>query len=436
LSALLVALASAAQAQTTIRVPVDYPTIQSAIDAAANGDIVLVTPGTYVENINFLGKTITVTSEGGAELTRIDGGRNGSVVTFASGEGRASVISGFTLTNGQNHDQGGGILVRNASPSIVGNIIANNLACGGPGIMATDSGLLVRNNTIINNKTSGCSGGVYGGGVTVFRGASAEIVDNLIAGNLSRGMAGGVSLWGTASPAVSGNVIQGNSCLGGGCGGGITIVSFQAVIAQNLIVGNSGSDGGGINWVLSPSQGQAGPLIVNNTIAHNIAARGSEIFAESFDATSVLHNNIIIGTRGISAVHCEDLPPSFRFNNVFTTQAAPYSGTCSDRTGIGGNISAEPAFAYSANGDYRLQLGSPGLDAGDNTAPQIRPRDADGNPRIVDGDRNASSVIDMGAYERGTSLAPAFHYFGGLAAARRLRSLIPVPLRFRSAPSV
>src|SRR6266853_1140202 len=61
-------------AATTIRVPTDYRTIQAAISAASNGDTIVVSPGTYAEHINFLGKAITVQSAQGPGGTVIDGG--------------------------------------------------------------------------------------------------------------------------------------------------------------------------------------------------------------------------------------------------------------------------------------------------------------------------------------------------------------------------
>lgn len=129
----------------TIHVPADYATIQGAIDAAVDGDLVLVAPGVYVENIDFLGKAITLQSEAGADVTIIDGGSctTGddfcSVVTFSSGEMRNSVLDGFTLTGGTGRyiqrylgfvrvqiDMGGGAFCLNASPTIKNCIITDN----------------------------------------------------------------------------------------------------------------------------------------------------------------------------------------------------------------------------------------------------------------------------------------------------------------------
>src|SRR5689334_21325474 len=78
----VLAASPSARCQNMLNVPAVYPTIQSAINAANSGDTVLVAPGTYVENINFNGKAITVTSSAGASSTIIDGGANGSVVAF------------------------------------------------------------------------------------------------------------------------------------------------------------------------------------------------------------------------------------------------------------------------------------------------------------------------------------------------------------------
>src|SRR6516162_2930207 len=117
-------ISSAVQANQLL-VPADYSTIQSAINAASAGDTVLVSPGTYYENLDFKGKAITVASAAGSQATIIDGSHAGSVVNFSNGEGPDSIIEGFTLQNGS-AIWGSGVSVVFAAPTIVSNIIQNN----------------------------------------------------------------------------------------------------------------------------------------------------------------------------------------------------------------------------------------------------------------------------------------------------------------------
>ena len=84
----------------TYYVPDDYPTIQEAINGSLDGDTIIVRPGTYMENINFIGKAITLKSEQGSVFTILDGNQTGRPVKFDHGEGKDSVIQGFTITNG------------------------------------------------------------------------------------------------------------------------------------------------------------------------------------------------------------------------------------------------------------------------------------------------------------------------------------------------
>src|SRR5882757_8334822 len=86
-------------------VPGAYPTIQNAIASSASGDVILVSPGVYNENVNFGGKAITVSSTNPADLnvvsnTVIHAVGKRSAVTFANRESARSVLTGFTITGG------------------------------------------------------------------------------------------------------------------------------------------------------------------------------------------------------------------------------------------------------------------------------------------------------------------------------------------------
>lgn len=118
-----------------IHVPADQPTVQAGIDAAPSGGQVLVSPGVYHERIDFHGKAVDVASAQGSQATVLDGDHGGTVVTFASGEGRGSVLRGFTVRNGTTS----GIAVWHSSPTMTGNVVSGNVSSSGGGIDVENS---------------------------------------------------------------------------------------------------------------------------------------------------------------------------------------------------------------------------------------------------------------------------------------------------------
>jgi parallel beta-helix repeat protein len=364
--------------------------------------MVLVAPGIYVENIDFRGKNITVTSEAGPEVTVIDGNAAHTVVRIRAGAGPGAVLRGFTIRNGairpspRDFSDGSGVEIGFSSPTIENNWILENIGLRGGGVSVQFGFPLIRGNVIRGNQARGGSGG--GIAMSGQPPGQAQILDNLIEDNIVfSGDGGGISLSNAGSPVIRGNIIRGNRA-GGilpcSLGGGISLRNSDASIVQNLIAGNRTGCGGGIGWF------GRGPLVINNTIVNNDGSQGSGIFAAGFDPLVQVVNNLVIALPGQRAVFCDgQRGPMIAFNDVWSEGGAAYGGNCPDQTGIHGNLSADPKFVDPRAGDYRLQRGSPVIDAGDNGAPDLPTRDLDGNPRVVDGDLDSVAIVDMGAFE-------------------------------------
>lgn len=437
LSALVVLLISASPALAgTLNVPADYPTIQSAINAAVDGDTIQVAEGTYYETLWWGSKAIALVGAG-AEITIIDAGGSGQCLRMVNVPETARV-EGLTFTGGA-AAWGPGMSLTGSSPTLADNIITGNSSSGGVGGVSVIEGApVLLNNIISHNSTDGMAGGIWiwdssatltgntiahnsagtsSGGIRVTY-SVAILRDNVICYNSARNTGGGLSAY-RSSVTLTGNVISDNSCdiegggvLLGGCesatltnniitgnsvtvwaGGGVWIGSGSYTLSNNVIAENSAWKGGGVHLA-----GNASAVLTNNTIVGNLATEGGGIGSHG-DLFLTLTNNTVAQNTG-GGILC---PLASVITNciLWGNSGGPdLMGSWATYSDIGtgelageGNISADPLFLDPTAGDYHLQPGSPCIDVGNDLAPGLTDTDKDGNPRIV------GAAVDMGAYE-------------------------------------
>ena len=195
-------------------VPEEHPTIQGGIDAAQSKNMVLVAPGIYQENIDFLGKNLKVHSLEGPGATIIDGGQSGSAVVFTHGETQEAVLDGFTLQNGNGtfitipyvgagFYAGGGIFCEGSSPTITNCKIANNYAYFGGGIYLRASAPTITNCMILKNWATGI---IHGGGGIYIENSSPMITNCTLSANFADQYGGGIFCW-NSSPTITNSIL-------------------------------------------------------------------------------------------------------------------------------------------------------------------------------------------------------------------------------------
>ncbi|MCD4732348.1 MAG: T9SS type A sorting domain-containing protein [Bacteroidales bacterium] len=313
-----------------IHVPGDQPTIQAGINAAMNGDTVLVEDSTYFENIKFMGKAITVAShflidgnEDHIDNTIIDGSTatnpdSASTVMFINFEDTTSIICGFTIQGGAglrysswNAQYGGGIACWESGPKILNNKIKDNMIattssdCGGAGIGSISGPgnwwMVVDNNVISNNMCAANAESAFGGGIYVS--TNAIIRNNIIEDNScynagTQADGGGIEvqqLMGVIIAEIHDNIIQNNTVEGNeSFGAGIMIYNASATISNNEINSNSciaeeDAYGGGI---CTYEQGET--YIINNEVLNNTCDANSSCYGGGYfcDSTKGVLNII------------------------------------------------------------------------------------------------------------------------------------------------
>ncbi len=232
--------------QATLAVPsASSSTIQSAIDAATDGDTVLVSAGIYSgvgnKNLDFDGKVIELRCVTPGACT-IDCGGDGRGFIFRRGEKRTTIVDGFTITGGNPTGEihrGGAMLFLASSPTIRNCRIVDNGASLGAGVSCLNSDPWIYNCVIAGNF------GRQNGGAILLSQSSPLIEHCTIVSNRARSRAAGVLGVNESNPVIRNCVFWDNSRLPGGdivVSDGVPIVSYSVVPGGWPGLGNMAGD--------------------------------------------------------------------------------------------------------------------------------------------------------------------------------------------------
>ncbi|KPK72150.1 MAG: hypothetical protein AMJ79_15935, partial [Phycisphaerae bacterium SM23_30] len=298
-----------------------YLTIQAAIDAADEGDTIIVADGTYTgdgnRDITFRGKAITVRSENGPGNCIVDcegseGDRHNGFL-FKNFEDNNSLLSGFTIINGYAYFSGGIYCGKYSSMEISNCIIRGNTSIEGGGIYIYISNPTIINCTIEGNETGNFNVANYflGGGIRC-------IYSNPI--------------------IINSNIIRNKSQ---DYGGGLYCSQSELTIINCIICDNTAAVGGGM-YVRCWSK----PKVINCTFSGNSAVNGKIL---AFDSLWQHCPSNIIVTNGILWDGDDEI-----WNNDNSKIMITYSDVQGGWPGEG-NINIDPNFVDEAGGDYHLR---------------------------------------------------------------------------------
>lgn len=253
LAALLI---PAAVAAVTIHVPAEHATIQQGIDAASEGDTVLVaSPNIYLGPLNrdldFGGKNLCLVSVSGPGYTVIDCEDAGRGFFFHSGEDTASVVRGFTITKAAADTGAGAFCTQGSSPKFEECVFVENRAqLTGGGLCCRASSPVLRDCEFVQNVTEQATrASSYGGGMSCFVGSSPLIVNTPFTGNYAYHGGGGLYAHSSA-PELLGCTFLSNQTADYGSGAGAKFSFADGASVVNCVFDGNGvpsAVGGGVH---------------------------------------------------------------------------------------------------------------------------------------------------------------------------------------------
>lgn len=302
---LLVLCASGLNA-ATIHVPANQPTIQAGIDAAVDGDTVLVAPGLYEgsgnRGITFGGKGISLVGDGGPDSCEIYCPNQYHAFRFLNGEDSTTVVSGFKVTGdfedyNSSPRTGGAVYCEASAPTILNCVFEGHFASQNGGAVYIEGGSpIFLHCYFLNNKAKyygSVSGIAYGGAVSCNAGSTPR---------------------------------------------------FEYCVFE----GNQGAAGGAIACLDSD------PTIINCTMVDNQAYYGAHVYCTS--SAPIIEACIMGFSRSGAAVYCEDeeSDPQVSCCNFYGNAYGDWEGCLESQLQENGNTHSNPLFCDAGNGDYNL----------------------------------------------------------------------------------
>jgi hypothetical protein len=303
-----------------------------------------------------------------------DAETGGGMLNFSS----SPTVSYCTFSENFALEDGGGMSNYDGSPTVINCTFSDNA-------VVSDGGAMVNyaSSPTLINCTFSENFALEGGGAMVNYAASPDVANCLFVGNTADS-GGGMHNQTNSSPTVTNCTFTGNTAVLAGAmwndGGSPTVTGGR-------FTGNEAGWGGGMYNLNSSNM-----TVANCTFSGNSAGNlGGGMF--NVNSSPTASNCILWG----------DSPSEIL--NAASAPVVTYSDVQGGQPGTG-NIDADPQFVDPDNADFRLQPGSPCIDAGDNTAvPEDVTTDLDGNPRFVDDPGTADTgygeppIVDRGAYE-------------------------------------
>lgn len=360
LAALLCATAAPA---ATIEVPGDQPTLQAAVNAAVDGDVIVLAPGAYPQSAQVVGKEIDILGATGDPDDILLAGNGTDIPLRVIGDAVVFVDALTIATEGATQ----GVFV--------------------DGVLHMDRCVVAAN------------AGTNGGGISMIGpDTTVTLTDCLVAQNVASARGGAVYVTGNATLIAQDCIFEDNDA----AQGTIHVFSGFADLDRCVLRDNDADEGSAFysqasgdgtidDSVLEGNDGEH-PLYVGGTL--KLVNVTSDRNTSTTAGLARVQGNLTL--TNVIARDPADLPLTIGGGST----SAEYSNLQNGPAGVG-VIDADPVYIGSS---LRLDAGSPGIDAGD--ASSASALDLDGDPRVLD-DGNipdtgagATPYVDMGAYER------------------------------------